>query len=373
MGFADHATVFVEAGRGGDGRLSFQHTLKNPGRGGPDGGNGSGGGDVFLVADATLNTLVDYRYRRLWRAAAGGSGGKGNRTGKKGADLLLKVPLGTRVRDLESGELLGDLCTPGATLLVARGGAHGLGNTHFKSSIQRTPRRTTRGSSGENRHLELRLRILADVGLVGAPNSGRSSLLRALSSAQPEIADYPYTTRIPTLGVVQLEDYRRFTLVDIPSMHPAHPPHSSPPAPPASPSPPSSPQVGASEGGFLHHLERTRLLLWVVEVAADGAVHKTAAAAGALLEHCRRCQPFLEEIPSWLLLNKIDRIPTEQRRNFCDEAARLLAWQSPIYGVSALQVGLESLRDNIMDHLDRAYSRGGHGVPSVQPQARAAF
>src|SRR5690606_32327051 len=240
--FVDEAEIVVEAGKGGNGCLSF-HREKFIDRGGPDGGNGGDGGSVYLVADSGLNTLVDFRFQPRYRAQPGENGRKGNSTGASGADLYVKVPVGTSVYEADTQELMGDLVTPGQTLLVAQGGKHGLGNAVFKSSVNRSPRKTTNGKPGEVRRLQLQLKVVADVGLLGLPNAGKSSLIAAVSSARPKVADYPFTTLVPNLGVVRVSEESSFVMADIPGLI-----------------------EGASEGAglgirFLKHLARTTVLL----------------------------------------------------------------------------------------------------------------
>ena len=253
MKFVDEATIDVTAGKGGNGCVSFRRE-KFIQRGGPDGGDGGDGGSVFLEGDDALNTMIDYRYTRAFRAESGASGRGRNCTGKSGEDLVLPVPLGTTVLDDESGEVLGDIRTAGQRLLVAQGGFHGLGNTRYKSSVNRSPRQSSPGSEGELRKLKLELKVLADVGLLGLPNAGKSTLIRAISAATPKVADYPFTTLIPSLGVVKVNAYRSFVVADIPGLI-----------------------EGASEGAglgirFLKHLTRNRVLLHLVDVAPiDGS------------------------------------------------------------------------------------------------------
>jgi len=217
MKFVDEASIRVIAGKGGNGCLSFRREKYIP-KGGPDGGDGGDGGSVLLEADVNLNTMVDYRYQRVFRARSGEAGRGGNCTGKSGEDLVLKVPVGTTVLDEDTGEILGDLSEQGQQLTVARGGFHGLGNTRFKSSVNRAPRQTTRGSEGEQRNLRLELKVLADVGLLGLPNAGKSTLIRAVSAAKPRVADYPFTTLVPNLGVVKVEAHRSFVIADLPGL-----------------------------------------------------------------------------------------------------------------------------------------------------------
>jgi GTP-binding protein len=249
MKFVDEVAIRVHAGNGGNGCVSFRREKYVP-FGGPDGGDGGDGGSIWLLADAALNTMVDYRYTRQFRAANGKAGSGANCTGRSGEDLVLPVPVGTTVMDEDTGEVIGDLTASGQRLLVAQGGFHGLGNTRFKSSTNRAPRQSTPGSDGEARSLRLELKLLADVGLLGLPNAGKSTFIRAVSAARPKVADYPFTTLVPNLGVVRIAQHRSFVIADIPGLI-----------------------EGASEGAglgvrFLKHLTRTRLLLHLVDVAA---------------------------------------------------------------------------------------------------------
>lgn len=286
MQFIDESTVYVHAGRGGDGCLSFRRE-KFVARGGPDGGDGGAGGDVFLVADAALNTLVDFRYQPRYRAGNGLPGSGRNKTGSRGDDREIKVPLGTSVVDADTRELLGDLTAAGQRLLVARGGRHGLGNTRFKSSTNRAPRRTTPGSAGDERELALQLKLLADVGLLGMPNAGKSTLIASVSAARPRIADYPFTTLVPNLGVVRVDDEASFVMADIPGL------------------------IAGAAGGsglgaqFLRHLSRTRLLLHLVDVRpGDGS--DPVANAAAIEAELHTYSAALAERPIWLVPAKTD-------------------------------------------------------------------
>ncbi|MGA7983541.1 MAG: Obg family GTPase CgtA [Chromatiaceae bacterium] len=317
MKFVDEAKIRVVAGDGGDGCVSFRREKYIP-KGGPDGGDGGNGGTIYLIADSGLNTLADFRYHRLFRAERGRNGMGRNMTGRSGQDLLIRVPTGTRVSDQETGEQIGELLTNGERLLVAQGGFHGIGNTRFKSSTNRAPRQSTPGTPGEQRDLHLELVLLADVGLLGLPNVGKSSLIRRVSSARPKVADYPFTTLYPHLGVVYQGQGRSFVIADIPGV-----------------------LEGAAQGAglgtrFLKHLERTRLLLHLVDIApldeAAEPVDQVRTVEGELAE-------FSTELAAkerWLVLNKIDLLADsdyQQRR------ARLLdqlGWEGPVFGVSAL-------------------------------------
>jgi GTPase len=329
MKFVDEATISVDAGKGGNGCLSFRREKYIP-RGGPDGGDGGDGGSVILEANDSINTLIDYRYVRSYRARSGESGRGRNCTGAAGENMLLQVPVGTTVFDIDTEEVLGDLTDIGQQLVVAQGGWHGLGNTRFKSSTNRAPRQTTKGKEGESRNIRLELKVLADVGLLGLPNAGKSTLIRSISSAKPKVADYPFTTLVPNLGVVRVESHRSFVVADIPGLI-----------------------KGASEGAglgirFLKHLVRTRLLLHVVDMAPfddTNPADAVAEIAGELLNF----SPTLASRERWLVLNKLDMVPDAERQQRCDELVAALDWKGPVYQVSALNSeGLEGLCWDIM-------------------------
>ena len=333
MKFVDEAPISVQAGKGGNGCLSFRREKYIP-KGGPDGGDGGDGGSVVLVADPDLNTLVDYRYQRRFGAANGEPGRGGECRGRSAADLLLPVPVGTTVLDADTGEVIGDLTRPGERLTVARGGFHGLGNTRFKSSVNRAPRRTTPGSEGEHRNLRLELKLLADVGLLGLPNAGKSTLIQAISAARPKIADYPFTTLIPQLGVVALEAHRSFVVADLPGLI-----------------------AGAADGAglgirFLRHLTRTRLLLHLVDLApVDGS--DPAANVQLLRAELEKFSPTLARRESWLVLNKADLLPAAEARRAAEDIIRRLAWRAPWFLISAAgQEGTRALCAAIMTHLE---------------------
>ena len=316
MKFVDEAIIRVSAGKGGNGCLSFRRE-KYVARGGPDGGDGGDGGSVFLRADPALNTMVDYRYQRAFRAANGEPGRGRNCTGASGDDLVLPVPVGTTVIDADSQEVLGDLTAPGEELLVARGGFHGLGNTRFKSSVNRAPRQTTKGSEGEIRNLRLELKVLADVGLLGMPNAGKSTFIRSVSAARPKVADYPFTTLVPNLGVVSVQAHQSFVIADIPGLI-----------------------EGAAEGAglgirFLKHLVRTRLLLHLVDVAPyDGS--SPVAAVRAIEHELEKFSETLANRPRWLVLNKVDMLPEAEREAHCQAIVDKLGWTGPVFRISAL-------------------------------------
>jgi len=331
MKFIDNVTIEVHGGRGGDGCLSFRRERFVP-RGGPDGGDGGDGGDVLLVADGRLNTLAEFRHARVFRAGSGQPGRGSDRTGRRGEDLEIRVPPGTIVREADTGECLGELLGEGARLLVARGGGHGLGNAHFKSSTDRAPRRTTPGRPGESRRLELELKLLADVGLLGLPNAGKSTLIRQVSAARPKVADYPFTTRYPQLGVVRVDAHRSFVLADVPGII-----------------------EGAAQGAglglaFLKHLARTRLLLHVIDVAADPVAAKRTIDA-----EIEGHGEALASKPRWLVLNKIDLLEEAVREARCRALVERLGWRGPVFVVSAVTgAGCRTLVEAIMRQLEAA-------------------
>jgi len=338
MKFVDEAAIRVEAGDGGNGCLSFRRE-KYIEYGGPDGGNGGAGGSVVLLADSNLNTLVDYRYERLHRAQRGEGGAGRNCTGKSGDDLILRVPVGTTVIDEDTDEVLGDLLADGDRLVVARGGRGGLGNTCFKSSTNRAPRQTTPGTDGEKRNLRLELKVLADVGLLGMPNAGKSTLIRAVSAAKPKVADYPFTTLVPNLGVVKVDKLRSFVMADIPGLI-----------------------EGAAEGAglgirFLKHLARCRILLHVVDIAPwdqSDPVQAVDAIVGELFLFSHA----LADRPRWLVLNKTDLLPEDEANARCDEIIEDLEWDGPVFRISAANgVGTQELVFAIMNYLEEINER----------------
>ncbi|MDO9318061.1 MAG: Obg family GTPase CgtA [Gammaproteobacteria bacterium] len=316
MKFVDEAEITVEAGKGGNGCMSFRRE-KFIAKGGPNGGDGGDGGSVHLMGDSSLNTLVDFRYQPQYRAQSGmGGGGKGC-TGRSGEDLVVRVPVGTSVVDSDTEELIADISLDGQMVLVAKGGIHGLGNTRFKSSTNRTPTKTTNGTPGEFRVLQLQLKVLADVGLLGMPNAGKSTLIRAVSSAKPKVADYPFTTLVPNLGVVRVSAERSFVMADIPGVI-----------------------EGASEGAglgfrFLKHLSRTRLLLHLLDVApldeSDPVQH-----ARKIAEELEKFSPTLAKKDRWLVLNKFDLIPEDEREELVARLVRELDWKGKVFKITAI-------------------------------------
>ena len=333
MKFVDEATIEVFAGNGGGGCVSFRREKYIP-FGGPDGGDGGDGGSVILLGDAALNTMIDYRYTRKFRAEAGSSGKGRNCTGKAGEDLTLPVPIGTTILDEDTGEVLGDIREAGQELLVAQGGFHGLGNTRFKSSVNRSPRQSSPGSAGENRRLKLELKVLADVGLLGLPNAGKSTLIRAISAATPKVADYPFTTLIPSLGVVKVDSYRSFVVADIPGLI-----------------------EGASEGAglgirFLKHLTRNRILLHLVDIAPLDESDPSEAAV-SIVRELERFSPTLASRPRWLILNKVDLIDETLLAERKAAVLSALNWTGPVYEISALsREGTRRLSGDLMTYIE---------------------
>jgi GTP-binding protein len=333
MRFVDEVSIKVFAGDGGNGIVHF-HREKFVAKGGPDGGDGGDGGSVFLTGSHDLNTLADFRTVRSYQAQRGENGRGRNMTGKRGEDLLIPVPIGTLVYDLDTEELIGDITEDQQCLLVAKGGFHGLGNTRFKSSTNRTPRQCTQGTPGERRELRLELKVLADVGLLGLPNAGKSTLIRAISSARPKVANYPFTTLYPNLGVVDLDGLRSFVVADIPGLI-----------------------EGAAEGAglgiqFLKHLSRTRLLLHVVDIAPFDGSDPVDNARKILLE-LNKFNPAMLEEPRWLVLNKIDLLPDDETEIRCRSIVDHMNWSGPVYEISAISgQGTRELIFDIMNYLE---------------------
>jgi len=314
--FVDEASIEVFAGKGGNGCVSFRREKYIP-RGGPDGGDGGDGGSVILEGSASLNTMVDYRFTRKFRAQNGESGKGRNCTGKAGEDVVLPVPLGTTIIDEDTEEVLGDIRDAGDRLTVAQGGFHGIGNTRYKSSINRAPRQFSEGTPGESRRLKLELKVLADVGLLGLPNAGKSTFIRSVSAATPKVADYPFTTLVPNLGVVKVDAYRSFVVADIPGLI-----------------------EGASEGAglgirFLKHLTRNRILLHLVDVAPFDE-SDPAEAAASITRELERFSPTLSARPRWLVLNKIDLVDSETLAERQQAIIDALDWQGPVYEIAAI-------------------------------------
>jgi GTP-binding protein len=319
MKLVDEAEINVFAGNGGNGCVGFRREKFIP-LGGPDGGDGGAGGSVWIEADENLNTLVDFRHQRSFRAQRGENGMGSQRYGKGGEDLTITVPVGTVVINVETDEIIGDLTRHGQRLLVAQGGKGGLGNMHFKSSVNRSPRKALPGLPGEERTLKLELKLLADVGLLGFPNAGKSTFIRAVSAATPKVADYPFTTLYPNLGVVSVEPHRSFVIADIPGLI-----------------------EGAADGAglgslFLRHVQRTRLLLHLVDmVPMEGGVEALPAEQVRAIEHeLRKYDPAMLEKPRWLVLNKADLMFEDEARALAEQVVAELGWTQPWYLVSAL-------------------------------------
>ncbi|HBO39551.1 MAG TPA: GTPase ObgE [Pasteurellaceae bacterium] len=315
MKFIDEALIRVEAGDGGNGCVSFRREKYIP-KGGPDGGDGGDGGDVYLVADENLNTLIDYRFEKRFAAERGENGRSANCTGHRGKDVTLRVPVGTRAIDNDTKEVLGDLTKHGTKMLVAKGGYHGLGNTRFKSSVNRAPRQKSNGTPGEKRDLQLELMLLADVGMLGLPNAGKSTFIRAVSAAKPKVADYPFTTLVPSLGVARVDSNRSFVIADIPGLI-----------------------EGASEGAglgirFLKHLERCRVLIHLVDIAPIDESDPADNVAIIEMELLRYNEKLADK-PRWLVFNKIDILGDEEAQQRAEEIAQRLGWEDDYYLISA--------------------------------------
>jgi len=351
MKFVDEATIRVQAGNGGHGCLSFRRE-KYVERGGPDGGDGGHGGSVYLVADASLNTLADFRVARRFKAESGVGGAGENRTGRSGDDLEIMVPRGTVIHDVDTGELICDLTEIGQRQKVAEGGRRGLGNARFKSSVNRAPRKTTNGTPGEARHLRLELKVLADVGLLGMPNAGKSTLITAMSEAKPRIADYPFTTLHPNLGVVRVGQLQSFVMADIPGLI-----------------------EGASDGAglgiqFLKHLQRTRLLLHLVDIAPIDPNVQPANEVKAIAKELSRFSEELAEKPRWLVINKIDLLSDEDLPVAREMLLEELQWDGPVFEVSAATgAGTEALGRAIMQQLE-AFDEVAEADEEFDPASR---
>jgi len=335
MKFVDEATIRVLAGNGGHGCLSFRRE-KYVERGGPDGGDGGHGGSVYLVAEPALNTLADFRIARKFKAATGEGGSGRNKTGSSGDDLDVQIPCGTVVHDVDTGELICDLTEPGQRQKVAEGGRGGLGNTRFKSSINRAPRKITKGTQGEARHLALELKVLADVGLLGMPNAGKSTLISAMSSAKPRIADYPFTTLHPNLGVVRVGRLQSFVMADVPGLI-----------------------EGASAGAglgiqFLKHLQRTGLLLHLVDIAPIDPAASPAADVAAIAKELGNFSADLADKTRWLVINKTDLLTADDLEVARQKLLSELSWEGPVFEVSAATgEGTEALGRAIIRELER--------------------
>ncbi|MCZ2105524.1 MAG: GTPase ObgE [Comamonadaceae bacterium] len=352
MKFVDEAYIDVAAGDGGNGCVSFRHE-KYKEFGGPNGGDGGRGGHVYAVADPNLNTLVDYRYARRHEAKRGEHGMGSDMFGAAGSDVTLKMPVGTIITDADTGAVLHELLEPGQQIMIAKGGDGGFGNLRFKSAINRAPRQKTPGWPGEKKSLKLELKVLADVGLLGMPNAGKSTFIAAVSNARPKIADYPFTTLHPNLGVVRVGPEQSFVVADIPGLI-----------------------EGASEGAglghqFLRHLQRTRLLLHIVDLAPFDETVDPVAQARAIVAELKKYDARLHAKPRWLVLNKLDMVPAEERAARVREFVRRLRWKGPVFEISALtHEGCEPLTQAIYQHV-HARQQAEQGVVEVDPRFAA--
>ncbi|HEX5388361.1 MAG TPA: GTPase ObgE [Burkholderiaceae bacterium] len=349
MKFVDEAFIDIAAGDGGNGCSSFRHE-KYKEFGGPDGGDGGRGGHVYALADVNLNTLVDFRYTRKFEAQRGEHGKGSDMFGVKGDDIVLKMPVGTIISDAETGEVLFELLQPGEQILIAKGGDGGFGNMRFKSAINRAPRHKTPGWPGERRNLKLELKVLADVGLLGMPNAGKSTLIAAISNARPKIADYPFTTLHPNLGVVRVGPEKSFVVADVPGLI-----------------------EGASEGAglghqFLRHLQRTHLLLHVIDMAPFDDSIDPVAQAKAIVAELKKYDKALYDKPRWLVLNKLDMVPADEREARVKDFVKRMRHKGPVFEISALtREGCEQLVHKIFDHIVATRQAA---LPSVEVDPR---
>ncbi|MBD2809845.1 Obg family GTPase CgtA [Xenorhabdus sp. Vera] len=348
MKFVDEARILVVAGDGGNGCVSFRREKYIP-KGGPDGGDGGDGGDVYLLADENLNTLIDYRFEKSFRAERGQNGQSRDCTGKRGQDITIKVPVGTRVRDVATGEVLGDMLRHEQRFMVAKGGFHGLGNTRFKSSVNRAPRQRTMGTPGENRELMLELMLLADVGMLGMPNAGKSTFIRAVSAAKPKVADYPFTTLVPSLGVVRMDNEQSFVVADIPGLI-----------------------EGASDGAglgirFLKHLERCRVLLHLIDLCPIDESDPVENAR-IIIKELHKYSEKLAEKPRWLVFNKVDLTDPEEAKQLAKTIADELGWEGDYYMISAVnRQGVKELCWDIMEFMNMQ-PRSMEATEEVKPE-----
>lgn len=335
MKFVDEVVIKVQAGKGGDGCMGFRREKFIP-FGGPDGGDGGDGGSVYLIADSNLNTLVDFRMNRQFKAPNGEQGRGQNCTGAAGGDIEIRVPVGTLVTDEGTDEIIGDMTSSGQRMLVAQGGFHGLGNTRFKSSVNRAPRQTTKGTLGDQRELRLELKLLADVGLLGLPNAGKSTLIRAVSAAKPRVADYPFTTLYPNLGVVSVEGYRSFVIADIPGII-----------------------EGAAEGAglgiqFLKHVSRTRILLHLVDIGSTESVEQSIADVRTIEKELLKYNEELGGRERWLVLTKTDLLLAEEAAERAESIKHALGWVGPIYTIAAIsKQGTQQIVYDLMAAVER--------------------
>ncbi len=334
MKFIDEAVIEVHAGDGGNGSASFRREKAVP-RGGPDGGDGGRGGSIWAVADRNINTLIDYRFARIHRAKKGEDGHGAQKYGRGADDIVLRMPVGTVIADIDTGETIADLAEHDARALIARGGKGGLGNMHFKSSTNRAPRQTSPGEEGEARKLKLELKVLADVVLLGLPNAGKSTLIRAISAARPKVADYPFTTLAPNLGVVRTDERRSFVVADIPGLI-----------------------EGAADGAglghqFLRHLQRTRVLLHIVDVVPPDPDAEPVRDAKAIVRELERYDAALAAKPRWLVLNKLDLVPEDARDKHIKAFVKAFKWKGPVFGIVAISgEGCRALTYALQEWLD---------------------
>jgi GTP-binding protein len=348
MKFIDEAVIQVLAGKGGDGSASFRREKFIP-RGGPDGGDGGHGGSILAVADRNINTLVDYRFARMHRAKKGENGHGSDRYGKGADDILLRMPVGTVITNIATGEVIADLNHHQQKTMLAKGGAGGIGNLHFKSSTNRAPRQFTFGEPGQEFDLKLELKVLADVGLLGLPNAGKSTLIRAVSAARPKVADYPFTTLHPNLGMVRVDQNRSFVMADIPGLI-----------------------EGAAEGAglghrFLKHLARTRLLLHLVDIAPVDESINPVRDAKAIVKELMKYDESLYQKPRWLVLNKTDMLPEGDREKICKKFIRSLGWKGKTFIISALtNEGCKELTYAIMESLEKEFQKSEESDGAIQ-------
>jgi GTP-binding protein len=349
MKFVDEALIDIAAGDGGNGCVSFRHE-KFKEFGGPNGGDGGRGGHVFALADSSLNTLVDFRFSRRHEAKRGQHGMGSDMFGAAGEDIVLKMPVGTIITDAETGEVLFELLVAGEKVMIAKGGDGGFGNMRFKSAINRAPRQKTPGHPGERKSLKLELKVLADVGLLGMPNAGKSTLITAISNARPKIADYPFTTLHPNLGVVRVGPSQSFVVADVPGLI-----------------------EGASEGAglglqFLRHLQRTRLLLHLVDLAPFDDSIDPVAQARAIVSELKKYDAELYAKPRWLVLNKLDMVPEAERATRVKDFLKRFKYKGPVFEISALtREGCEALVQAIFQHIQAQYNQS---QPSVEVDPR---
>src|SRR4051812_21869594 len=347
MKFVDEAVIDIAAGNGGAGCMSFRREKCIP-FGGPNGGNGGKGGSVWFVADRNLNTLIDYRYNRRHEARNGEAGRGSDQFGAAADDIVLRVPVGTMVKDFETDQILAELIEPDVPVLLCKGGDGGFGNLHYKTSTNRAPRQKTPGWPGEQKKVRLELRVLADVGLLGMPNAGKSTLITAVSNARPKIADYPFTTLHPNLGVVRVAPEKSFVVADIPGLI-----------------------EGAAEGAglghqFLRHLQRTRLLLHVIDAAPVSESIDPVKEARALARELEKYDAELAAKPRWLVLNKLDMVPQEERAARCKDIVKRLKWKGPVFEISALaREGLQPMLHAIYEHV---HAQVEQPAPAVDPR-----